>query len=57
MSIPVGGTPIRDENGDVIAHTRPVRGTHAKCQDRQNCTGPGCRLFTGKTARKNRARA
>lgn len=25
---------------------------HSHCQDKGRCTGPGCRVSTGKTARK-----
>lgn len=27
---------------------------HSKCQNRENCTGPGCKRKTGKTKRKGR---
>lgn len=26
---------------------------HARCQNGENCTGPGCRVSTGKTQRKD----
>lgn len=29
-----------------------IAGRHGKCQNGENCTGPGCRAHTGKTARK-----
>ena len=34
-----------------------VVSNHDKCQNRANCTGPGCRLQTGKTARKRASRS
>lgn len=30
----------------------PLAHKAARCQNRENCTGPGCRLRTGKTRRK-----
>lgn len=30
----------------------PKDGPHGRCQDRGNCTGPGCRVRTGKTYHK-----
>lgn len=30
----------------------PGKSPHEKCQDRGNCTGPGCRVRTGKTYHK-----
>lgn len=35
---------------------RGIVSNHDKCQNRRNCMGPGCRLVTGKTERKRRAR-
>lgn len=29
-----------------------VHGRHDKCQERDACHGPGCRIHTGKTAHK-----
>lgn len=29
-----------------------VHGRHSKCREGDNCAGPGCRVHTGKTARK-----
>lgn len=31
---------------------QPLYSPHGKCREKQNCTGPGCRVETGKTARK-----
>lgn len=37
-------------------HSRKLRitfeGAHKKCREGFNCTGPGCIVITGKTARK-----
>lgn len=51
MSSPKGGTPLLDDNGDVIGHSAPPRDPHDRCQERDRCTGPGCRIRTGKTTR------
>lgn len=29
-----------------------IAGRHSKCQEGDACQGPGCRVFTGKTKRK-----
>lgn len=29
-----------------------VHGRHSKCREGDACVGPGCRIHTGKTARK-----
>lgn len=31
---------------------QPKTHAAARCQNRENCTGPGCRVRTGKTRRK-----
>lgn len=31
-------------------HPRGSKRPHDKCQERERCTGPGCRVRTGKTA-------
>ena len=32
------------------------RDRHSKCQEQARCTGPGCRIRTGKTQAKREAR-
>jgi hypothetical protein len=33
---------------------RDARENHQRCQQKQSCVGPGCRLVTGKTEQKRR---
>ena len=47
MSSPAGS--------DIPDYAPPLRATHEKCQERERCTGPGCRIRTGKT-RANRSK-
>lgn len=35
-----------------FTYAEDSRKVHQKCRDGRQCTGPGCKLYTGKTQRK-----